>query len=533
MHFPDTGPPAAGAGAAALAHGPFGRWLLALLAALMMGGCALAPPQGRSESRAPAPAQTADTRLGRALVPQAAAHAGQSGILPLEDAQGAFAARMLLAHAAERTLDVQYYIWRGDVTGSLLLQALHEAAERGVRVRLLLDDNGVSGLDAVLAELGAHPNIEVRLFNPFTVRSPKALGYLTHFGRANRRMHNKSFTADNQATIVGGRNVGDEYFGATEGTLFADLDVLAAGAVVPEVSGDFDRYWASESAYPIDRVVAARTAQERHALQADVARAQADPRAARYVEALRASGVIDALVDGTAPLRWSRVQMVSDDPAKGLGRARREEHLLFRLGQVLGRPEAQVDLVSPYFVPTAEGAQAFADLVARGVRLRVLTNALEATDVAAVHAGYAKRRKALLQAGVRLYEMRRQPGGDAVGERARLFGSSGSSLHAKTFAVDRQRIFVGSFNFDPRSAALNTELGFVIDDPSFAETTEAVFDHRVPLAAYEVRLDPGGSLYWVEVRDGREIRHDREPGTSLLQRLGVGALSLLPIEWLL
>lgn len=504
---------------------------------MLLSACALPELEGRSQSQSVSPAQTASTRLGQGLAGSVAAHPGQSGILALADAREAFAARILLAQAAERTLDVQYYIWHRDITGTLLLRALHEAAERGVRVRLLLDDNGVSGLDDVLAALDAHPLIEVRLFNPFSIRSPKAVGYLTHFSRANRRMHNKSFTADNQATIVGGRNVGDEYFAAADGVLFADLDVLAVGAVVPEVSTDFDRYWASDSSHPVDRLLAPKTLADLDELARAAALALRDPRAAQYLAALRGSQAIAQMVAGRIALQWSPVAMVSDDPRKALGLATDEELLIFRLGEILGKPSRRVELVSPYFVPMAAGVEAFAELAAAGVKVRILTNALEATDVSAVHAGYAKRRKALLRAGIELYELRRQnaahPADQKPQEHAGPFGSSGSSLHAKTFAVDGTRFFVGSFNFDPRSARLNTELGFVIENETLAAQIQEAFDYRVPASSYQVRLDEHERLYWIEWQDGHQIRHDREPGTGPLKRMGIGVLSLLPIEWLL
>lgn len=253
---------------------------LALLCSLLLAGCTLPPLEGRTHSSAPSAAETADTPLGRALAPLLAAHPGRSGIHPLSDPRDAFAARAMLANAAERTLDVQYYIWRNDLTGTLLFEALHDAADRGVRVRLLLDDNGTSGLDHWLATLDAHPLIEVRLFNPFVVRRPKAIGYLSDFARANRRMHNKSFTSDNQATIVGGRNIGDEYFAASEGMLFADLDVLAVGPVVDEVSRDFDRYWASDSAYPVTGILPAASETALDELSAQASIIERDPAAA-------------------------------------------------------------------------------------------------------------------------------------------------------------------------------------------------------------------------------------------------------------
>ena len=500
--------------------------MIALLAALLQG-CALPPLEGRTESQALPTAEAAATRLGRALDEQVRAHPGESGILPLADALGSFAARMLLVRAAERTLDVQYYIWRDDITGNLLLDALREAAERGVRVRLLLDDNGVS-MDAKLLELDRHPAIEVRLFNPFSVRQPKALGYLTHFSRANRRMHNKALIADNQAAIMGGRNVGDEYFGATDGVLFADLDVLAAGTVLPELSADFDRYWASASAYPVDRIVTPAGSEP-----APEAHPENDPRAAHYLQALRESRFVADLLAGEHLPQWARVAMVSDDPRKGLGQAEEEDLITHQLQEVLARPPvASLDLVSPYFVPTAAGVHVFTRLAARGVRVRILTNSLEATDVSAVHSGYARYRKDLLRAGVELHEMKRgaQPQG---GGRAGVFGSSGSSLHAKTFAIDGQRVFVGSMNFDPRSARLNTELGFIIDSPVLAQSVTQAFDRDIPASAYEVKLDGNGSLVWIERRDGQTLQHTREPGATLGRSAWIGLLSVLPIEWLL
>ncbi|MBU7575345.1 MAG: phospholipase D family protein [Hydrogenophaga sp.] len=500
--------------------------MMALLTALLQG-CALPPLEGRTESRALAPAEAAATALGRVLSADAQAHPGESGILPLADALESFAARVLLVRAAERTLDVQYYIWRDDITGNLLLNALREAADRGVRVRLLLDDNGVA-MDGKLLALDRHPAIEVRLFNPFSIRQPKALGYLTHFSRANRRMHNKALVADSQAAIMGGRNVGDEYFGATDGVLFADLDVLATGAVVPELSTDFDRYWASASAYPIDRIVPAGTAV---AAPDAVAQAERDPRATRYLQALRGSRFVSDLLTGGIVPQWARVEMVSDDPRKGLGLAEKEGLVTHQLAQVLARPPVRsLDLISPYFVPTAAGVAVFERLAARGVRVRILTNALEATDVSAVHSGYARYRQDLLRCGIELYEMRRSA---VVMGRSGVFGSSGSSLHAKTFALDGERVFVGSMNFDPRSAHLNTELGFIIDSPAMARAVADAFDREVPATAYAVRLDEQGDLVWIERRDGQEIRHTREPGSSLGQRAWIGLLSVLPIEWLL
>jgi cardiolipin synthase C len=509
------------------------RKLIAIAILLLVASLAILshynrlPPLG-NRTASTAITDTAMTRLGKGVTPLVAAHAGLSGVYPLRDARDAFAARHLLATAAEKTLDVQYYIWRDDLSGTLLMKALVDAAGRGVRVRLLLDDNNTSGLDALLSAIDAHPRIEVRLFNPFAIRRARVLAYLTDLPRLNRRMHNKSFTADNQVTIVGGRNVGDEYFGTADGVLFADLDVIGVGPVVQEVSNDFDRYWASESAYPAERLLARAGASKIAELSAKAARVERDRAAVAYMDALRKSSFVSDALAGTLPFEWAVTRMISDPPAKVLGRADRKELLFQRFGEIFGKPSKSIDLVSPYFVPGTEGVDLFRGWSRRGVTVRVLTNSLEATDVTVVHAGYAKRRKALLEAGVALYEMRTTPTVPPAGNAG--FGSSTASLHAKTFAVNRERIFVGSFNFDPRSAELNTEMGFVIDSPALARRMAEVFDRSVPMNAYEVRLSGSGDLVWVERHGGQVVRHRREPGTGFWKRIGIALLSALPIE---
>jgi len=510
----------------------FGPFLLCVLTGLLTG-CSLPSLDGRTGSKALNETQVSDTTLGKVILPEVQAHPGKSGIYPLPDAHDAFAARSLLARAAQKSLDVQYYIWHGDTTGTLLLEELRAAADRGVRVRLLLDDNGTSGLDEELAALDSHPNIEIRLFNPFIVRWPKVIGFATDFMRANRRMHNKSFTADNQATIIGGRNVGDEYFGAGESVLFADLDVLAIGKAAHDVSTDFDRYWNSNSSYPASLIlpkVDASTLPQLKARADSLIQSQA---AAQYSQAIKTSPFISKLLKGDLDFEWADVRMVSDDPAKGLGQATSNGLLIQQLAEILGRPSQTVDLISPYFVPTAAGVDVFTNMAQNGIKLRVLTNSLDATDVSAVHAGYAKRRKDLLAAGVTLYELQRISTADKPKDSAGPLGSSGSSLHAKTFAVDHKRVFVGSFNFDPRSTHLNTEMGFVIESPSLALQIESAFDKEIARHSYEVRLSETGDVYWLEQSNGKTIRHDSEPETSFFKRAIVWFLSLLPIEWLL
>lgn len=502
------------------------------LAALITGCASLPPLEGRTATTAFA--DTAGTTLGRALATQAAANPGKTGIHAFRDPRDAFAARVLLAAAAERSLDVQYYQWNGDQVGYLLFEALWQAAERGVRVRLLLDDLGTVGLDPTIAALDAHPNIEVRLYNPVVQREFRALNFLTDFTRVNRRMHNKSFTADNQATIIGGRNVGDEYFDADDGNgmLFADLDVLAIGPAVSDVSRDFDRYWASESAYPLGLLLPAASPE---AVRREAAAARAripETERATYSSAVATARLMPALLHGTQAFDWSRVTMLSDDPAKVLGRAATESHVWPRLKEAVGTPQRELLLVSAYFVPGEAGAAYLTDLVGAGTAVSVLTNSLAATDVAAVHAGYARRRKPMVLGGVTLWELKRNIAPPDIGRR-RLGGSSSSSLHAKTVVVDRDRVFVGSFNFDPRSARLNTELGFVIPSPALASRLSDLFHREVPWHAYRVVADSAGDIVWQEQVGGETVVHTDEPDTGALLRLGVGFLSLLPIEGLL
>ena len=473
-----------------------------------------------------------DSPLGKAALPMVQAHPGKSGVFALADGRDAFAARVLLADASECSLDVQYYIWNGDKTGTLLFEALRRAADRGVRVRLLLDDNNTAGLDTVLAALNSHPNIEVRLFNPFMHRRWRVLSFLTDFRRLNRRMHNKSFIVDRQACIIGGRNVGDEYFDAGQGVSFVDLDVLAIGPVVEDVSIDFERYWSSESSYPAERVLARVSQTAIAEVSAAAARVEKDPAAVAYMRAIANSKYVQQVLAGELAFKWSTVQMVSDNPAKGLGLARDEELMWTRLKQVLQTPRLELELVSPYFVPGRDGVEYFSTLARQGIKVRILTNSLAATDVAAVHSGYARRRKPMLEAGVEIFEM--EPEFSFAPTKAHgALGSSNASLHAKTFSIDRSRVFVGSFNFDPRSQRLNTELGFVIDCPAIAQAIADAFASIIPARAYQVRLSAAASLQWVEQRDGEEVVYDREPRAGFALRAFVGMLSMLPIEWLL
>jgi putative cardiolipin synthase len=496
--------------------------------AIILARIVFAAPVATSRTNSLALPPPVSGPIADALSQRSKDHAGLTGIAPLQNGADAFAARMILADAAVSSIDAQYYIWHGDLTGYLLLDAMQRAAERGVRVRLLLDDNGTSGLDPELAALVAHPNVEVRLYNPFNLRRLKLLSYGFDFFRLNRRMHNKSFTVDGHVTILGGRNVGDEYFGTGATALFVDLDVLAVGGIVSDVSGDFDRYWAAPSVHPAGLIVGKSDGSD--PIGAGLAQRQSDPQMSEYRDLLQKSDIVAALAEGRLELEWTTAVLVSDDPVKGEGAVPREDLLASRLLRAVGHIEAKFDGISPYFVPGKAGTRAFGVLQKSGVSVRMLTNSLEATDVLPVHAGYAKRRKALLRSGVGLYELRRTSAPNAPLDKMGPFGSSGASLHAKTFAVDGERIFVGSFNFDPRSTTLNTEMGLLIDSPQMAQGLHDAFDRELSGMAWRIELKAGHPV-WVDPVTA-EATGD-EPGSNIFKRAAIAVVGWLPVEWLL
>ena len=524
-------------------------WLGLLLALLLQAGCASLPtdyPRSSSTTLM----DTGDTRLGQASRRLLAGHPDVSGVHLLNRGTDAFLARLALAEAAEKSLDIQYYIWHGDTTGKVLLERVLRAADRGVRVRLLLDDIGTAAGDRNLLAIDSHPNIEVRLFNPIAARSTRLLGMMSDFSRTNRRMHNKSFTADNQVMIVGGRNIGDEYFEARPDVAFADLDLLAIGPVVGEVSRHFDRYWNSPLAFPISAISQARPSDEER-LQAlaglrEFVRSQTE---GGYAQALKSSGLAERLAAGSLPFSYGKARVVADDPMKILQESADKSSLL--LPNLLPEFESlgsELVLVSPYFVPGKAGVARLRSLSARGVKVRVLTNSLASTDVPAVHAGYQQYRRALLDAGVELHELKPTvtrdarggaPAGSGPGAVKRPpSGSSQASLHAKVLIFDRRSLFVGSMNLDPRSVLTNTEIGVVVDQDELAASMVEKLDSHLSDIGFRLELTSAGpdsapEIEWVTTEDGQAVRYTREPMTSAWQRFRAWFYSLLPIEHLL
>jgi putative cardiolipin synthase len=464
------------------------------------------------------------------VAPAQAKRPGQSGFHLVVDGIEAMATRLLLARLAEKSIDAQYYVIQDDIAGQLFVGELLAAAERGVRVRLLIDDIATEGRDAGIAALDAHPNFEIRIFNPFSRRSGKLLEFGSDFERVNRRMHNKSFTVDTQATIVGGRNIGAEYFAARTDMNFGDLDLLAFGQVAKDVASEFDTYWNSVQAVPAAALVEAPD---------DPAEALAELKARNHqvLKALEdtpyAEALDDSLLDysdfGLKDLHWAPYQVVYDLPGKGdAPKPGGEGRIVTPLLAAIGEVQSDFLLISPYFVPRTNGVEGFRAIRDRGVAVTVLTNSLAATDVPPVYAGYADSRAPLLEMGVALYEMR----GDLANSAAERAGasSSRSSLHAKAFIIDRKQLFVGSFNWDPRSAFTNTEMGILVDSPEIARFLHEGLIAALPSLAYRLQLSEGGDIEWVTEKDGQRVVFSREPDTSFWQRLGTGFTGLLPIE---
>ena len=508
---------------------------LIVLTLFVMGGCATLPENvNRTESYAFT--DTADTSLGKAMSDRAKAHPGKSGFHLLKSGLDAFVARVLLARHAERSIDVQYYLYHDDLVGRLFTEQLLKAADRGVRVRLLVDDMDLAGKDLGAAVLDSHPNLEVRLFNPFSRKTSRLSQFITRMGSVTRRMHNKSFTADNQAAILGGRNIGNEYFDAESDLTFADLDVLAIGAVAQDVSVSFDQYWNSELAYPATVLKGKPPEPE----QIELLRGQLDEFVKQqtdsaYLQALRNSDLADKLRQGRLHYAWGNGHVIWDRPEKILhDTAKTEFHLIPQLAPYMDGVKKELIIFSPYFVPGKSGTAFLTQLVERGVRVCIVTNSLASNDVGIVHSGYSKYRKQLLRGGVELYEMNKKLSRKQRKDKKGMGGSAKASLHAKSFIFDRKQVFIGTLNLDPRSVVHNTEIGVVLTSEEIAGKMGTDFDQNIEQATFRLELvkNRNGSekILWHGWVDGTAKTFDVEPHTGFWQRLGIGIMRLLPIE---
>ena len=505
-----------------------------------VSACATHPP-ATTLDRPVSSALSADvaTPLRDALAAAEAAHPGQSGFRLLAGGAEALQMRIALARAATKTLDMQYYIATEDTTGKLLLAAALYAADRGVRVRMLIDDLNFHDIDRVMAALNTHANIEIRVFNPFGAAQQgvmqRTANFFTRIDSFTRRMHNKAMIADNRLAIVGGRNLGDEYFSASPTLQFRDLDVLAAGPVTRDISASFDAYWASASSYPL-RVLNHQTfdPKELDAMR-DELRAHWRNNAEPYnAKPLNATPLARQIARDEIGLVWAPAEFQADAPDKV---ARPKDGYVSppmrRLVELMRDAKQEVLAFSPYFVPHDAGVKILGDTAARGVRVAILTNSLAATDAVAVQAGYGPYRVPLLRRGVELYEFKSQP----RQQPARLFGSrSRASLHAKAYVIDRRTLVIGSLNLDPRSAHLNTELALVIRSPALAQQVATIFARVTqPDESYRVQLaapsGPGASeLVWTATDNGAPRTYHVDPDAGLLRNVLTGVFMLLPVD---
>ncbi|MXU66096.1 phospholipase D family protein [Oceanomicrobium pacificus] len=503
------------------------RAAFAALSLLAMGACTYVPFDApRTVSRATDP--LGPSALASEAQADLAPYGGRSAFVPLSEGNDALGARLKMIEAAERSIDLQYFLIKPDLAGSLVSRALIDAAERGVRVRFLLDDVFTTADDTQLALLDSFDNIEVRLFNPLSRNSIKAVNFLLDFNRVNRRMHNKSLTVDNALSVVGGRNIADEYFQIHTDAEFADFDMFVAGPAVQKITESFDRFWNDPRAVPVVNIVGADTEAELRATLADITTSASAAERGIYRRAVNSqyiadfsAGRLDALVSAN--------MVVSDSPDKLRQPVPSADRRLYRaLQDQMLKSEDSVLILTPYFVPRQSGVDFYAELERRGIDVKVVTNSLAATNHSYVHGGYAKYRKALLEAGVQLYEVRAdapQVLGDLPeGSDVKL------TMHTKLAFFDDDRAFVGSLNFDPRSIEINSELGLFVALPADSELTADLIRQRLADYAYEVRLDAEGRLIWVYDNGRRRELLRSEPGAGALSKFVAGVTRILPVE---
>lgn len=515
---------------------------------MLAAACATLPPG----LDAPKPVSTAlaqpeTTTLGTRLGALANKHPGESGFHLLVDGTDSFAMRVSIAAKAARTLDVQYFVLQQDTTGQLLLAALLDAADRGVRVRLLLDDElGIDG-DATIRSLAAHANIEIRVFNPYVSRQEfaflRGVEQLLQGGRLNYRMHNKLFIGDNAVAVAGGRNVGDEYFQASTTREFGDIDLAVVGPMVRQLSQSFDEFWNDRLAVPVEaQPLGKPSATELDASRVALATHRQSAAASNYVRSLPKADGLAEIVAGKRPLVWAKAVLAYDAPDKASAENGEQPGQLIwkRVAAAAAATTSDLIIISPYVVPGPSEMALIRQLRERGVRVRILTNSLASTDMPIVHTAYRRYRVPLLQMGVELYEVRPQPGRPAA-----THGSTGSgrsdafALHAKVFVFDRARAFVGSMNFDQRSLRINTELGLIVDSAPIARALAERFDAIAqPANSYQVVLEPADALgvhtlRWVGLDGGQAVRYDTEPHVDDARRSMIEVLSLLPLDGLL
>lgn len=484
--------------------------------------------------------KTDSTDLVAAISEQNEIHPDLSGYHPIVTGANAFASRSILTSMATRNIDAQYYIWHDDQAGQLMLKDLWDAAERGVIVRLLLDDfNNSAKFDQHLLRFASHPNIAVRIINPLMYRKFQTLNFVTGLPRINRRMHNKSMTFDKQITIIGGRNIGDEYLSNDKNSQFADLDVLLIGKVVADIDNSFASYWSAPISFDIQTLATLDKGETTDFLEGlDKLRADEKNNSKSsldvYKTAIEDSSIDSDLINKRVPFRWTDMQFLSDDVGKLTKTVPANTNLVHQLRTLLGSPTKRLTIISSYFVPTKDGVNTLVELAEAGIDIKILTNSFDATDVTAVHSGYSQWRPSLLRAGVKIYELKSTASEEKRENKLwKARSQSSTSLHAKTFAVDDYQVFIGSYNVDPRSANINTEMGVIINDEELAKQLHSALSDELLGQAYEVKLLENGSLQWHTVEAGEKVVYDSEPRVDISDHVWLAIMSWLPIDWLL
>lgn len=507
------------------------------LAGLMLAGCAGAQTEiGRQPSYRLA--EPEETSLGQTAHSASLAHPNKSGHVVLDFGRRAFNARVALAVSAERTLDAQYYIWNGDLTGKIMAAQVVAAADRGVRVRLLVDDYGIGEKDKQMLALDVHKNIEVRVYNPFNAGFRSGLrkwgNFVLGFARLNRRMHSKTFIADNSIVITGGRNIGDEYFDTSETVNHRDRDILSTGPVVDEVSEQFDTMWNDEWAVPIAALNKYRLSDdEQKGLYLSLLEAVENSSETLYPLPYTVDAAARLVAQFQQEAIWAPTRFVYNPPAITRGDEVKGTVVGDELLQLMSAASNDVLIESAYFTVLNDMLAEFAAVVEKPVSVRVVTNSLATTDVWTIHAGYTRNREELLQLGVELYEWRSDaPACNKVIDNNRVScGTFQYSLHAKTAVFDGNTVFVGSFNLNPRSHLLNTETVLIIESSVLAQRIAAdIVRDMQPENSWRVALDKDGDLRWHGTTNGVPEVSKHEPRASALTRFKAALAAKLPLE---
>jgi len=497
---------------------------LALLTLLVAISACASVPLDYPKERSVAIVDTSDTRIARDVAEWVEAYDDLSGFYPLVEGMDSFGARLYLIGAAERSIDLQYFLMKDDIAGRILAAALLRAADRGVRVRFLLDDVFTTVGDESLARLNQHENIEVRLFNPVARGGSGLLNFLSDFKRANRRMHNKSFTVDNQVTIIGGRNIAAEYFELKTEAEFLDFDILAVGEVASDVSETFDLFWNHEHSIPM-----AAFADKFDPAEFDDWRRNVEEQFQAADETVykraKTTALVTELISDKQLLFPSTYEVVTDDPDKLVNRIDEEQQVLVNyLTEIAEQAKSEVLVVTPYFVPMKTGVEFWRKLAATGIRIVILTNSLASNNHTAVHSAYAKYRRPIVEAGIELYEARV----DAVGEKVDANAPDVLTLHTKAIIVDRETLFVGSLNLDPRSIEINAEMGILVTSAEMVGELATLVLEDLDEFAYRVEFDESGKIRWRGMIDGVEVIETKEPQTTSGQRFKAFMLKIVP-----